>query len=67
MAEEHDEKDLTGDLAINDESVNEVTGGSTSANADTGTHSGATEFVDGFTSPQRFKNKRFKSRRFKNR
>jgi hypothetical protein len=67
MAEEREEKDLTGDLAIKDESVTEVTGGSASENADAGAHAGAAAFVDGFTSPKRFKSRRFKSRWMKHR
>jgi hypothetical protein len=49
MSEERDEKDLTGDLAVDDESAGEVTGGRESAGM---TH----EFEDS----QEFKHQQFK-------
>lgn len=64
MADERDEKDLTGDLAIDDESAKEVSGGAASEMAD-GQARGSADFFDGFTNPRRFKSRRFKSRWFK--
>jgi hypothetical protein len=67
MADERDEKDLTGDLAIDDESAKEVSGGGASEMADGQARHGAADFVDQFTSPRRFKSRRFKSHWFKHR
>jgi hypothetical protein len=54
MAVERDEKDLTRDVAIDDESASEVTGGTENSQE----HGSPSEFVN----PERFKSRRFKSR-----
>ncbi len=52
MAEERDEKDLTGDLAVDDESASEVTGGRESAGM---THETAAELTSDRTTSKQFK------------
>lgn len=53
MAEERDEKDLTGDLAVDDESAGEVTGGRT-------TSEGASESLAEFANPAGLTSRRMK-------
>ncbi|MGB9112232.1 MAG: hypothetical protein WCF24_05855 [Acidimicrobiales bacterium] len=51
MAEERDEKELTGDLAVDDESAAEVTGGRESAGM---THETASELASEKTTSRKF-------------
>jgi hypothetical protein len=61
MTEERDEKDLTGDLAVDDESASEVTGGrEASLEKGEAAHASLADMVADRTTSRRFKSRWFR-------